>query len=261
MFKKIQIPTEYIIAIRVRLKSEEEIVIQVSGDSPYSAITSFLDLADSDEVVSTLIRDDVTMVEFECPTFRGHGMTYFGSARIIYDTANAEYWARHHILTEAGRTLMQLDTVGVTNELWSRVSIEKEYRDFWVSNLGDDLSETEKKIRARVEELQAVIDSKPRKWRKIQKRFVTKARRETKQMDREDRKWQRQHDRAKRKGLVTHEPDLDPNVDMLDPHGDGTLREGDPLFDALMSNQVVYGNRTPTGWELETSNLDETDDK
>lgn len=261
MFKKIQIPTEYTMAIRVRLKSDEEIAIRVSGDSPSSVITSFIDLSDSDEVIATLIRSDVEMVEFESPTFRGYGMTYCGNARIIYDSDNAEYWAQYHILAEAERALSQLDLIGITNELWGRVKIGEDYRDFWASNFGGDLSEPERRLRSRIETLQTAIDAKPRKWRKIQKRFVTKARRETKQMEREDRKWERQHARAKRKGLVTTDPGLDPNVDMLDPHGDGTLREGDPLFDALMSNQVVYGNRTPKGWDVKTSKLDETDNK
>ena len=38
---------------------------------------------------------------------------------------------------------------------------------------------------------------------------------------------------------------------MLDPHTDGTLREGDVLFDALMEGKTVMGTRTPKGWDLE----------
>lgn len=39
--------------------------------------------------------------------------------------------------------------------------------------------------------------------------------------------------------------------DPLDPHGDGTLRPGDPIFDATMRGEVVYGTRGPGGWTME----------
>ncbi|WIF20578.1 hypothetical protein SEA_JFLIX2_88 [Rhodococcus phage Jflix2] len=40
--------------------------------------------------------------------------------------------------------------------------------------------------------------------------------------------------------------------DPLDPHGDGTLRPGDPIFDAAMRGNGVHGVRRDDGsWELE----------
>lgn len=39
-------------------------------------------------------------------------------------------------------------------------------------------------------------------------------------------------------------------LDPLDPHGDGTLRPGDPVFDAVMRGNAVIGNRSDDGtWD------------
>lgn len=39
--------------------------------------------------------------------------------------------------------------------------------------------------------------------------------------------------------------------DPLDPHGDGTLRPGDPVFDAMMRGEVAFGNfDDETGWNF-----------
>lgn len=40
--------------------------------------------------------------------------------------------------------------------------------------------------------------------------------------------------------------------DPLDPHGDGTLRAGDPIFDAMMRGEAIMGNFGPNGWEYDT---------
>jgi hypothetical protein len=40
-------------------------------------------------------------------------------------------------------------------------------------------------------------------------------------------------------------------TDPLDPHGDGTLREGDPVFDAMMRGNAVHGNFGPGGWKFD----------
>lgn len=49
---------------------------------------------------------------------------------------------------------------------------------------------------------------------------------------------------------------LDLGPDPLDPHGDGTIRPGDPMFDLMMKGTFVYGNRRPDGkWDVES--LDE----
>jgi hypothetical protein len=40
-------------------------------------------------------------------------------------------------------------------------------------------------------------------------------------------------------------------TDPLDPHGDGTLRLGDPVFDAAMRGHAMYGTFGPDGWKLE----------
>lgn len=42
-------------------------------------------------------------------------------------------------------------------------------------------------------------------------------------------------------------------TDPLDPHGDGTLRKGDPIFDAMMKGNAVLGNFGPEGWEFKES--------
>lgn len=43
-----------------------------------------------------------------------------------------------------------------------------------------------------------------------------------------------------------------PEPHPLDPHGDGTLRPGDPIFDAAMRGYGVVGVVNPDGtWELE----------
>lgn len=40
--------------------------------------------------------------------------------------------------------------------------------------------------------------------------------------------------------------------DPLDPRGDGTLRPGGPIFDAMMRGEAVYGNRQDDGsWRME----------
>lgn len=38
------------------------------------------------------------------------------------------------------------------------------------------------------------------------------------------------------------------DYDPLDPHGDGTLRPGDPVFEAAMRGETMIGNRGPDGW-------------
>lgn len=45
-------------------------------------------------------------------------------------------------------------------------------------------------------------------------------------------------------------------TDPLDPHGDGTLRPGDPIYDAAMSGKTVFGNFGPEGWVLEEKDED-----
>ncbi len=46
-------------------------------------------------------------------------------------------------------------------------------------------------------------------------------------------------------------------TDPLDPHGDGTLRRGDPIFDAVMRGNAVYGNFGPQGWTFNEFGDDE----
>lgn len=41
--------------------------------------------------------------------------------------------------------------------------------------------------------------------------------------------------------------------DPLDPHGDGTIRPGDPLWDMMMSGQAIHATRDPhdpTNWDV-----------
>jgi hypothetical protein len=40
-------------------------------------------------------------------------------------------------------------------------------------------------------------------------------------------------------------------TDPLNPHGDGTLREGDTIFDAMMRGNVMIGNFGSDGWVFE----------
>ncbi len=39
-------------------------------------------------------------------------------------------------------------------------------------------------------------------------------------------------------------------TDPLDPHGDGTLRAGDPIFDAMMRGNAVHGTFGDEGWKF-----------
>ena len=51
--------------------------------------------------------------------------------------------------------------------------------------------------------------------------------------------------------------------DPLDPHGDGTIREGDPIFDILMNSggRGVIGNRRSDGtWDVEIIGDDDEDE-
>lgn len=41
--------------------------------------------------------------------------------------------------------------------------------------------------------------------------------------------------------------------DPLDPHGDGTLRPGDQVYDAMMRGNTIMGRFGPNGWEFEES--------
>ena len=41
--------------------------------------------------------------------------------------------------------------------------------------------------------------------------------------------------------------------DPLDPHGDGSIRPGDPLWDAMMSNETIHATRScrdPNEWDV-----------
>lgn len=44
--------------------------------------------------------------------------------------------------------------------------------------------------------------------------------------------------------------------DPLNPHGDGTLRPGDPVYDATMRGNAVSGEFGPEGWKFEETPLD-----
>lgn len=45
---------------------------------------------------------------------------------------------------------------------------------------------------------------------------------------------------------------LDLGDDPMDPHGDGTIREGDPVYHLLLSGNAVVGNRREDGlWDVE----------
>ncbi len=49
-------------------------------------------------------------------------------------------------------------------------------------------------------------------------------------------------------------------TDPLNPHGDGTLRAGDPLFDAIMRGNVLRGTFGAQGWKFEeTGEAPDTD--
>lgn len=44
---------------------------------------------------------------------------------------------------------------------------------------------------------------------------------------------------------------LDLSDNPLDPHGDGTLRPGDPIFEAAMRGESTFGVRRPDGkWDV-----------
>ena len=46
-------------------------------------------------------------------------------------------------------------------------------------------------------------------------------------------------------------------TDPLDPHGDGTLRQGDPVFDAVMKGKSVMGHYDPNGtWTFTEREMD-----
>lgn len=60
--------------------------------------------------------------------------------------------------------------------------------------------------------------------------------------------------------LDEEEPEPVEWTDPLDPHGDGTLRPGDPVFDALMRGEAVVGNYDEEkGWEIETHRVKDPD--
>lgn len=45
---------------------------------------------------------------------------------------------------------------------------------------------------------------------------------------------------------------LDLGEDPLDPHGDGTIRRGDPMYELMMSGGGFVGNRREDGtWDVE----------
>lgn len=48
---------------------------------------------------------------------------------------------------------------------------------------------------------------------------------------------------------------MDLGDDPLDPHGDGTIRQGDPMYDLMMNSTggVVVGNKNNDGtWDIKT---------
>lgn len=56
--------------------------------------------------------------------------------------------------------------------------------------------------------------------------------------------------RKRARGKLAQDPDrvwATDETDPLDPHGDGTLRPGDDLFDAMMRGEAVMGTRRPDG--------------
>lgn len=60
--------------------------------------------------------------------------------------------------------------------------------------------------------------------------------------------------RRRKKALPPMKPGTDTaaaDYDPLDPHGDGTLRPGDPIFDAMMRGKAMVGRRNDDGtWDM-----------
>lgn len=249
MFKKFKIPSNYLVMIRTTRKDGFNRIWDAKGETPQDVIDSLLDLSHNDEFLEDLAAPEVVWVDTQMPSFNGYSTDNFGVIRNLYSTEtnendqDREYNARYFIASQACSLLANLERVGRYAELW-----EYERTPFIPD---DDPSITVDQIRSKASQFQLVINGSPTIWKRFQKREIRNATAASRRREREDRKWDRAHAKAVKKGNVTSNPALHPEVDMLDPHTDGTLREGDVLFDALMEGKTVMGTRTPKGWDLE----------
>lgn len=249
MFKKFEVPNDYLVMIRTTRKDRFNRIWDASGSTPAEVIDSFLDLTEDEDLIAELVSSEISWVETRMPEFRGYSNDNFGSAR-NWDSdepedevQDREYRARYFLVGLACTLLSNLERSGRYAGLWDyeHTALVPE----------EDLDITVNHVHEKASQFQLVIDGSPQLWKKFQKTAVRNSAAAKRRQERDGRRWEREHSKAVKKGLVTNDPALKPEVDMLNPHGDGTLQEGDVLFDALMSGETVSGNRTPTGWKLD----------
>lgn len=254
MFKKFKIPSNYLVMIRTTRKDGFNRIWDAEGESPQDVIDSFLELSNNENALADLADQEITWVDTQMPSFSGYSTDNFGRARnwdsteTDEDEQYREYSARYFVVSQACNLLANLERAGRYAGLW-----EYERTPFIPE---DDLSITVNQIREKASQFQLVINGSPKLWAKFQKKKVRNAAAANRRQEREDQRWERARLKAVKKGHVTSNAALQPDTDMLNPHGDGTLREGDVLFDALMEGKTVRGNRTSAGWELEETSND-----
>lgn len=252
MFNRLRVPDEYLVFIKTTKQDGFNRFWDAQGSTPLEVIEATLALMDNQDALNDLTNDEVDWIDVSTPTFMGNRRSATGnrgSWRDLDEDDEDYYWARRRLARTAESMLDHFERAGRYADLWDF----EPFRSFTLGGRAEDdePAQIAEAVRVKAAQFQAIVYSAPKAWARFQKRQLRKEAVENRRQAREDRKWERRHKKAVRRGQVATEPGLQSDVDMLDPHGDGTLREGDLLFDALMENKVIVGNRTPEGWILE----------
>lgn len=241
--RRYPIPTKYTLIIRLHSESGEQRELVYTGDTLPQANLKLLDSID--EAAFQISGYDADFIEFTTPNFLGCYSTASGSALRITDFEGAKrailqclsiFW---DLRVRPGiRRISDLDP-GM--EDWDEDNLEKATR-----SLGRKFAECER-----------LLVEFSDQWVREQKKKLRREWVSDRAQAREEKRFAKARDKAIRKGQIPADSRLHPDADPLDPHGDGTLREGDAVFDAVMKGQVVSGTRNSDGWTLDTHDPDD----
>lgn len=254
---KITLPTVY--DFTVRLENDDEILHEESFKSDTLGKAAILYLENVEMLAQRIAEEKPVWLTILKPDAIGDRGTMAGSRQM--DSSNFDEYYESQL-------------IGLTHEftLWwtfdfrlkfKRIGIEVPELsiDVFRAPLADRLSEcieAAKMIDKIIDDNYSVWSQAMIKKMRAEIAFDKKLERDQRKFGKEQRKAarkaEREQKRAMKRGEVIAQPDprLAADADPLDPHGDGTLRPGDFLFDAMMSGQAVSGTRTPDGWDMKT---------